>query len=327
MAPPQHRVPLEEEVHPLAPGDPPGVEEVASKAAVAPEAVRVDPGGRVDGHRAHGVGAPGRDRVDRLQEGALLLGPVPEPVDRRHGASDGAKPQRCLVVSGGDQQARMRRRGDSPDGRVVEVGGEEGRPVGPGGQGANQPGGEGSLGHQPGRLRPERPREPEHRPADLVEEAGRPSRRHREAAHAHPPVDVVPGREGGRPGGLVARRGGPDLHLPAPPLEGDRQPPHQQLAAPAHAGAEARHHQPELPRGGAGMGRRSRAGGRMRPDPGFAAVRRWPGHTPTASRGAEVYQSARVSGIPDSPASPCRTARIWWTAIDPCSNPTWLPVM
>src|ERR1039458_7602755 len=137
--------------------------------------------------------------------------------------------------------------------------------------------------------------------------------------HSDGAIQVVPGGEGRRPGRLVARRGRPDLDVPSPKLEGVGQPPDQLLAPPADVRAVAGHHQAEpAPAPWGPVGRREHR---------LAAVVGGVGHTPTADPRSARYQSARVSGSPDSPASPCRTARIWWMAIDPCSKPTRLPLM
>src|ERR1019366_644683 len=250
---------------------------------------------------------------------SLLLGQVPERVRRRHRPPDGAEAQRRLVVGGGDEQPRGRRRRGPPDRRVVEVGHEEGWPIGSGGERVDQRGGERPLAHQPRRLRPERRRKPKDRPAHLVEEAGPPPSHHLETPNPHRAVQVVPGGKRRRPGRLVARRGRPDLDVPPPSLDRLGQPPDELLAAPAHAGAVAGHHQPEAAPASRGPIRRRESR--------LAAVACGVGHTPTGDRRSARYQSARVSGTPDTPASPCRTARIWWTAIDPCSKPTRLPLM
>ena len=245
MPAPQHPVTVEKEVQSLAGGGSPCVEQVAAKAALAPEGLPVQDGWRVDRDCTHGVGAFRGDRMHRLQEAALLLGQVPEGIGRGHRPSDGAEAQRRLVVGGGDQQSRMGRCRESPDGRMVEVRHEEGRPVGPGGERADQRRGERPLAHEPCGLGPERRRKPEHRPAHLVEEAGLPPSHHLEPPHPHRAVQVIAGGKGRRPGRLVARRGRPDLDVPSPRLEGAGQPSDQLLAPPADVRAVAGHHQAE----------------------------------------------------------------------------------
>ena len=144
------------------------------------------------------------------------------------------------------------------------------------------------------------------------------------AAASPPPRTAAPGprRRGRPPGGRPATRSPrrpPWWSRPRRPSAAlwrvRGQPSHQQLAPPADVRRRS-----GAPPGGAGA---SAVRGRARPAAPSAVVdpsrlRGRPSHGPAAPDRALCarYQSARVSGIPDSPASPWRTASIWWTAID-----------